>query len=184
MYASLDVPEGHNIYGHLNAQGPVYNGVQEPFPGDEEEEEYYGYEDLSGTIPGRAESVGPNRVEPVYNTLEEPYQDGSPRSECCNTSSVDEPFYNTLEESNANDNSQGTNEESVYNTLEEPYLGGAGEDGSFGPTSFQHPVNNVLECPATNDVDSNIPVYAAVNKRKSEGTETLETMTKQNCEEN
>lgn len=167
MYASLNVPEGHNIYGHRNAQDPDYNDVQDPCPGNEEEGQYSVYEELSGTIPGRAESINPNRVEPDYNTLEDPCQDGSERSEYCGTVSVNEPFYNTLEESNANEGSQSTNEEPVYNTLEEPNLSFAGENGSFESTSLQDPVYNVLEGPASFDVDSNIPMYAAVNKENS-----------------
>ena len=167
MYASLNVPEGHNIYGHRNAQDPVCNDVQEPSPGNEEEGQYSDYEEPLATIPRGAESIDPNRVEPDYNTLKDPSQDGLERSEYCGTVSENEPFYNTLEGSNANDSSQGTNEEPIYSTLEEPYLGGAEEDGSLEPTSLQDPVYNVLEGPSSYDVDSNTPTYAAVNKENS-----------------
>ena len=169
MYASLDVPEGHNIYGHRNAQEPVRNDVQVPSPDNEVEGQYSDYEEILATIPRGVESIDPNRVEPDYNTLEDPSQDGSGRSEYCGTVSVNEPFYNTLEESNANYSSQGNNEEPFYNTLEEPYLSGAEEDGILEPTSLQDPVYNVLEGPASYDLDSNIPIYAAVNKENLGG---------------
>ena len=167
LYASLDVPEGPNIYGHRNAQEPDCNDVQVPSPDNKVEGQYSDYEEILAMIPSGVESIDPNRVEPDYNTLEDPCQHRSEKSEYCGAVSVNEPFYNTLEESNANDSSQGTNEEPLYNTLEEHYLSGAEQDGSLEPTSLQDSVYNVLEGPASYDVDSNIPIYAAVNKENS-----------------
>jgi len=54
----------------------------------------------------------------------------------------------------------------VYNTLEEPYPSSAAEDDSYGPKGLQDHVYNVLEGRSTDEIDSNIPTYAMVNKKK------------------
>ena len=177
FYASLNVPEGHNIYGLGNAQEPFYNVLQEPSSGNEEDGQNYGtirleqpmynvLEDLSDMGPGKTGEDGPNRFEPVYNVLEEPYPGNAERSQHYGAISVNDPFYNTLEESQGRSGPQGTNDEPVYNTLEGPYPSGAAEDDSYGPKGLQDPVYNVLEGPSTDDIDSNIPTYAMVNKKK------------------
>ena len=179
LYASLDVPEGHNIYGPANAQEPFYNVLQGPSSGNEEDGQNYGtirleqpmynvLEDLSGMGPGKDEEGGPNRVEPVYNVLEETYPGNAERSQHYGAISVNDPFYNTLEETQGKSGPQGTNDEPVYNTLEEPYPSGAAEDDSYGPRGVQDPVYNVLEGPGTDKIDSNTPTYAVVNKKRWE----------------
>ncbi|KAL9959620.1 hypothetical protein ACROYT_G032956 [Oculina patagonica] len=175
LYAALNVPEGHNIYGPRNVQEdmsqnygpsstdqPVYNVLDDPLGRDSEE-----------TV-----NNGSNEPEPVYNVLEEPYAEGSEGPAWYGAVPVEGPVNNTLEEPD----SPSTNEP-VYNVLEALDHGGAGEADNYDSTGVQDPVYNVLEGPdpdqssgdglysnSLEDQDpgncNNIPVYAVVNKKK------------------
>ena len=104
VYAALNIPEGHNIYGPGNAQEPVYNVLQDPevmlqsHGSGTDQPVYNALEDLSVKDSGGSVNNRPTEPEPVYNVLEEPYTEGS--EEPARHGAVDGPVYNTLEESN------------------------------------------------------------------------------------
>ena len=180
VYASLNVPEGHNMYGHRNELEQLNNTLQELSLDNKEDGHRYGsitvdpplyhaLEDQTSEYPEKAENYGSTKTDPVYNVLEEPFPGGSERSECYGTIPVNEPFYNTLDESNSTDGPPNKNSEPMYNTLEESHPDESYHNDSMG---LQDPVYNILEGPITNDMGSNIPegtsipVYAVVNKKK------------------
>ncbi|XP_078342940.1 uncharacterized protein LOC144628679 [Oculina patagonica] len=172
LYAALNIPEGHNIYGPRNGQEEIYQNYGSS---STDQPVYNVLEDLTGR-----DSIinnGPNEQEPVYNVLEEPYAEGSEGPAWYGSVPVEGLVYNTLEEPD----SPSTNEP-VYNVLEAPDHGGAGEADNYGPSGVQDPVYNVLEGPDrdestgdglySNSLENqdpgncNIPVYAVVNKKK------------------
>ncbi|KAL9959623.1 hypothetical protein ACROYT_G032959 [Oculina patagonica] len=143
LYAALNIPDGHNIYGPRDGQEEMpqnygFSSVEQPV--------YNVLEDLSVRDSEETVHYGPYEPEPVYNVLEEPYAEGSERPAWYGSVPVDGPVYNTLEELNQYTGSPGTNEP-VYNVLEAPDHGGTGEADSYGPSGGQDPVYNVLEGP-------------------------------------
>ncbi len=178
LYAALNIPEGHNIYGPGNGQEDIY---QNSGSSSTDQPVYNVLEDPTGR-----DSIinnGPSESEPVYNVLEEPYAEGSEGPAWYGSVPVDGPVYsNTLEEPYQYNCSPSTNEP-VYNVLEAPDHGGTGGADSYGPSGGQDPVYNVLEGPDpdkssgdglhSNSLEAqdpgscyNIPVYAVVNKNK------------------
>ena len=134
LYAALNIPEGLNIYGPVNAQGAVHNALQESASDNDERFQTYGsictdqpvynvLEDLSGRDTVECLNNGP---EPVYNVLEDPYTEGSEGPACYGATPGDDPVYNTLEESHYHAASPCTSEP-VYNVLEGPFLSSAEE---------------------------------------------------------
>ncbi|KAJ7351711.1 hypothetical protein OS493_035971 [Desmophyllum pertusum] len=137
LYAALNIPDGLNIYGPVNTQGPVYNALRDLASNNEERFQTYGsictdqpvynvLEDLSGRDTVECLNNGPNEPEPVYNVLEDPYAEGSEGPAYYGATPGDDPVYNTLEESHYHAASPCTSEP-VYNVLEGPFLSGAEE---------------------------------------------------------
>ena len=104
VYTALSIPEGHHIYGHGNAQEPVYNNFQDPkimslnYGSGIDQPLYYAWEDLSVKDSGESVNNGPTEPEPMSNALEEPYAEGSEEPGCHGNVTVDGPLYDNLEE--------------------------------------------------------------------------------------
>jgi len=180
VYAALDVPEGHNIYGSGNVDEPFYNFLQDPAQDMEEGQRYscltldpamyHTLEKLQVEDQRNAEYSCP--TEPMYNVLEGPTPGVRNETESCGAISVNEPFHNTVEEPVSNEGLSSGNNDPVYNTLEDPLYLGFGCGGQNGPTGLQDPVYNVLEGPGADVVeckvskDDTIAVYAVPNQKK------------------
>ena len=161
VYAALDVPEGHNIYGPGNVDEPFYNFLQDPAQDREEGQRYsclsldpamyQTLEKLQVEDQRNAEYSCP--TEPMYNVLEGPTPGVRNETESCGAISVKEPFYNTVEKPVSNEGLSSGNNDPVYNTLEDPLYLGFGCGGQNGPTGLQDPVYNVLEGPSADVVE-------------------------------
>lgn len=172
LYAALNIPEGHNIYGPRDIQEEM---SQTYGPSSTEQPVYNVFEDLSGRDSGETVNNGPYEPEPVYNVLEEPYAEGSGGPAWYGAVPVDDPVYNTLEEPNQYAGSPFKNEP-LYNVLEGADHSGAGGVDSYGPSGFQDPVYNVLEDPDpdrssgdglySNSLETQDPGSFVVNKKK------------------
>ena len=128
-YAPLKIPEEHNIYGIGNnadcnenmyqnynsmyIEQPVYNFIEE--------------------LPTSAGSLGED-TQPMYNVLEGPYLDVFSGTDHNGTVSSEEPVYTTLERpyqegTEGPFNASGCINEPIYNVLDEgPYPGVSRED--------------------------------------------------------
>ncbi|CAH3040040.1 unnamed protein product, partial [Porites evermanni] len=161
VYAALDVPEGHNIYGAGNVDEPFYNFLQDPAQDKEEGQRYsclsldpamyQTLEKLQVEDQRNAEYSCP--TEPMYNVLEGPTPGVRNETESCGAISVNEPFYNTVEKPVSNEGLSSSNNDPVYNTLEDPLYLGFGCGGQNGPTGLQDLVYNVLEGPGADVVE-------------------------------
>ena len=179
LYAALNIPEGHNIYGSGIGQEEMFQNYGSS---STDQPVYNVLEDLSSRDSGETVNNCPYEPEPVYNVLEEPCAESSDGPAWYGAVPVDDPVYNTLEEPNQYAGSPFKNEP-IYNVLEGPDHSGAGEVDSYRPSGFQDPVYNVLESPDpdrssgdglySNSLETQepgscnqIPVYAVVNKKK------------------
>ena len=161
VYAALDVPEGHNIYGPGNVDEPFYNFLQDPAL-DMEEGQRYSCLTLDPAMYHTLEKLQVEdqrnaeyscTTEPMYNVLEGPTPGVRNETESCGDISVNEPFYNTVEKPVSSEGLSSGNNDPVYNTLEDPLYLGFGCGGQNGPTGLQDPVYNVLEGPGADVVE-------------------------------
>ena len=178
-YATLNIPEGHHIYGPGNVQEPVY-ALQDPeimfqnhCPGINQPM-YYALEDL--LVKDSVESVnnGPPDSEPVHNVLEDPEEMFQNYG-----SGIDQPVYYALEDLSVKNAVQSvdngpTEREPVYNVLEEPCKESAEEPGCHSPVTMESPVYNTLEepNPYAGYPGKTEPVYKVLEAPGLSGTKT------------
>lgn len=164
VYAALNVPEGHNIYGAGNVDEPFYSFLQDPEQDKEEGQRYsclsldpalyHTLEKLQVMDQRNAEYNCP--TEPMYNVLEGPNPGVRKETESCGPISVNEPSYNTVEKPVSNEGLSRGNYDPVYNILEDPLYLGFGGGGQNGSTGLQDPVYNVLEGPGADVVECKV----------------------------
>ena len=157
LYAPLDVPEGHNIYGPRNTQEPVYNVLEQPTTDRETHLQNHGPTSLEQPVYNLMEKLstadepkGPvnHGTDPVYKVLEDPNLANTEGPGNYGSNFPEGPIYNTLEEPyldgpyKANYNSEYINEP-IYNVLE----GESSTVDNYHTRELQDPVYNVLEGP-------------------------------------